>query len=238
MAQNSGNPLPHSANIQNIINQRSSLLSGAIPVKTSQITGYQNVFPGFQSPQYQVSQSNEYQVPSQVSYSSDTGYPAQGSGYPVTGSVGERNEDQRFLNHNIQQAANGQQLDRQLTHHESYSSDNYSGDQTNSNEHAEQPSYAYSHHSEMPEQMSLPTNPERFSVDHSFPTTTKYSSDDHSAYARKRNAPKFDELVTVTSTEDSLVPLEYLNDSGAKEQSRLKQTVERFFKMLQKQPCE
>lgn len=232
MAQNSGSALSHSANIQSIINQRASLLSGAMPARGSQAVGYQNAFSAFQTPQtpngYQVSQSNEYQAPPPVGYSPSPGYLTQGSGYPATGSAVERNAGPGLHNYNFQQAANGQELDRQSARQQSsYSPENYGGDQSDSNERVAQPSYAYTRHSDAPEQMTAAT-------------TTKDGGDDDRAYARKRNAPEFDDLATVvtSSTQDSLVPLKYHDDSSAEDQSRLKQTVQRFFKMLQKQRCE
>lgn len=228
--------------------------------------GFQNSgFPGFQGAAaasvngFQSSQANNRFLPQQV-----PNYLTQNSGYPGfagfsqfpanSGGNGgesvsvERIPSQGFgLNEfNFNQQSNSQQeFNRQAAagfpgqqlQLPSYSQENFDADQhdsaSDSEEHIAQPTYKRANKVEKPKQTKkTTTEADDFPADFFLPTTAAtYEDKSGEGTAKKRSAPKKDDQ------ESRIVPLKYHDDSKPEDQARLKQTVQRFFSMLQKQRC-
>lgn len=224
--------------------------------------GFQKQFPaGFeanaQSFEYSPDLSHGYQTPNFDYQASSLGYQAQNLGYqapnmgypPNGGNSAEQITGHGYggglPNFDFQQPANSQELGQQLAaisgqqlQQASFSQENFGGDQRDlasgaADERTAQPSY---------KRASLAVNPkrgvpgstvsERFSATagpSSTPSVTTGFGDGESAKTKKRNAP------LPPSHGDVIVPLKYHDESTAEDQARLKQTVQRFFSMLQKQ---
>lgn len=192
------------------------------------------------------------------------GYPAQSNyKFPSTGSGGSSSaigvERVPEVAHGHQtydfpQPANSQEFNRQLADFAGQQAfDNFGGDQhdaASSSEHrVAQPAYKHARLAEAQEPKARRTEPEPAVVARDFflPTTTKYDDvvdNQRSGYAKKRSAPKHPEPSSASveassssSSQESIVPLKYHDNTSVEDQARLKQTVQRFFSMLQKQPC-
>lgn len=121
---------------------------------------------------------------------------------------------------------------------------------SDSEEHVAQPSNKNTRHVQAAQQpkrhRGTPATATK-AVDHFLPTTARYTDDDgagaavsdRASHAGKRSVPKRDDIAVPAQVGGGIVPLKYQHDgSSAEDQARLKKTVQRFFSMLQKQPCE
>lgn len=157
-------------------------------------------------------------------------------------------EGQEFGSHEGGGFSGQQQQQQQQQRQQSYPHEN-SYDQNDSasmsQEHGEQVAYTVIRSAENPARNPIRPNTatftksERFAGDFFLPTTPKYNND-RPVSSIKRSVPKGDDLVTVGSVEPaSIVPSKYHSDSSraAEEQDKLKQTVQRFFSLLQQQRC-
>lgn len=233
------------------------------PVQFPQTGGLQNMFPGLQQA---MSQANGFQTGQPSSgyqgslingFSSHPSYkfPATGYGVSVEQSQEYGLQDFDFQ----QQPATSLEFGRQLVaaatkfanpqqQASSYSNEmnNDSGDDqshsaTNLDEHVAQTSPQ--RHANRMEKPKLMTESDGLPAEFFLPTTTTYGHYDvPSGYTKKRNAPKLNDdgpTATATSLGASIVPLKYDEDlTNPEQQAKLKQTVQRFFNMLQKQRCE
>lgn len=132
----------------------------------------------------------------------------------------------------------GQQRQQSYPHENGY---DQNGSASVSQEHGERATYTVSRNAEIPARNSVRPNTaiftksERFAGEFFLPTTPKYNND-RPMSSIKRSVPKGDDLVSVGSVEPaSIVPSKNHNDlsRAAEEQDKLKQTVQRFFSLLQ-----
>ncbi|XP_060833558.1 uncharacterized protein LOC132917053 [Rhopalosiphum padi] len=235
---------------QQVIGQRPSQQLGVgfnpTDLKTPQQGyGFQKQFPaGFQAN----AQSEEYSQYLNPGYQAQNfGYQAPNLGYPLNSGSAEQIAGQSYSNglqnFDFQQPANSQELGQQLAaisgqqlQQPSFTQEGYSGEQrdlvSGADERVAQPSYKRASLVVSPKRsVSGSTLSERLAIaaeQSKSPVSAGYD-DGEGAKTKKRSAP------LPPSHEDVIVPLKYHNDSTADDQARLKQTVQRFFSMLQKQ---
>jgi len=181
--------------------------------------GYQAPNPTYQAPNF------GYQVPSIGHQAPNLGFPSNGGSSEQTTGHGYGGGLQNF---DFQQPANSQELGQQLQQ-ASFSQESLNGDQhdlaSSVDERIAQPSY---------KRASQVINPKRGVSGSTGPLTPSIIADfndGEEAKTKKRSAP------LPPSHSDVIMPLKYHDDSMAEDQARLKQTVQRFFSMLQKQRC-
>ncbi|XP_022180033.1 glutenin, high molecular weight subunit PW212 [Myzus persicae] len=198
----------------------------------AQNPGFQAQNPGFQAqnPGFQASNLG-YQAPNLGQQAPNLGYPSNGGSAEQTAGHGFGGGLQNF---DFQQPANSQELGQQLAaisgqqlQQTSFSQESLNDDQrdlgSGVDERMAQPSY---------KRVSQAVNTKRGgsgSIGQSTPSVTADFSNGDEAKTKKRSAP------LPPSHVDEIVPLKYHDDSTAEDQARLKQTVQRFFSMLQKQ---
>lgn len=221
---------------------------------TQQSSGFQKPFAsGFQedvqSGGYsQYSGPNSYQVPdlgyqsANLGYqSANLGYQTPNIGYPSNGGSSEQMAGPPIFD--FQQPANSQEFGQQQQQlaafpgqqqqQVSFSQESYEGDSSSgADERMAQPSYKRAHlavkrgNAPVTERL-VAVNPSRTQVT----AAAGYGGD--GAKTQKRSAS----LPLPPSRDDVIVPLKYHDDSTAEDQARLKQTIQRFFSMLQRQRC-
>jgi len=208
-----------------------------------------NLSPGYQAPDfgYQApnlgyqAQNLGYQAPNLGYQAPNLGYQAPNFGYQVpNGGSAEQTAGQGFggglHNFDFQQPANSQEFGQQLAaisgqqvQQLSFSQESLNDDQRDLT-------------SGVDERMAQPSNKRASQVvnskravsgstGQSTPSVTADFGDGEGVKTKKRSAP------LPPSRDDVIVPLKYHDDSTAEDQARLKQTVQRFFSMLQKQRC-
>lgn len=188
--------------------------------------GYQAQNPVYQAPNL------GYQVPNIGHQAPNLGYPSNGGSDEQTMGHGYSGDLQNF---DFQQPANSQELGQQLAtisgqqlQQAAFSQESLNGNQhdlaSSVDERIAQPSY---------KRTSQVINPKRGVSGSTGPSTPSVTADfdGDGAKTKKRSAP------LPPSHSDVIMPLKYHDDSMAEDQARLKQTVQRFFSMLQKQRC-
>lgn len=222
----------------------------------SQSNGYQGAQPvgGYQTGQ-SMNGYSLYQNPSlmQTSGLSSQGahqFPATGTGSGSSSSV-EQIQSQEFgqlPNYNFQQPLSSQEFNQQMVaafpvSHTPFTHDmnnNFGSDlhnsASNTDDHFVPSAFKSGYLVEKPKQK---VKSGLYASDYFMSTTKGYGSDEPSKYSKKRSAPKVDNRSSTEAPShgDSIVPLKYHDDMNPENQAKLKQTVERFFSMLQKNPC-
>jgi len=203
--------------------------------------GYQAPNPGSQAPNSGFHAQNfGFQAQNPGFQASNLGYQAPNPGYPSNDGSAEQTAGHGFggglQNFDFQQPANSQELGQQLAaisgqqlQQTSFSQESLNDDQrdlaSGVDERMAQPSY---------KRASQVANPKRGvsgSTGQSTASATADFGDADGVKTKKRSAP------LPPSHVDVIVPLKYHDDSATEDQARLKQTVQRFFSMLQKQRC-
>ncbi|VVC30889.1 Hypothetical protein CINCED_3A011196 [Cinara cedri] len=210
-------------------------------------------YSSYQAPTYVMQQNTGYPSqgadypqfpPNSAGGTSDSGErvsaaPNQYNGYGFQGYKSQESTIGQELGSQTGGGFSGHQL-------QSYSQENgYDQNESASvsQEHDAQATYTVSRSAESPRKPKPSntgaafTKSERFVADFFLPTTPKDNSDRHT-YTKKRSVAKNGELATLESVEPaSIVPLTYDSDTSraAEEQAKLKQTVQRFFSILQQQ---
>ncbi|XP_001944996.2 uncharacterized protein LOC100168723 [Acyrthosiphon pisum] len=201
--------------------------------------GYQVPDFGYQAPNlgYQA-QNPVYQVPNPGYQVSNLGHQAPNPGYPSNGGSAEQTAGHGYSggmqNFDFQQSAISQELGQQLAaisgqqlQQATFSQESLNSDQhdlasgVDVDERMAQPSY---------KRASQAINPKRGvsgSTGPSTPSVTADFDDGEGTKTKKRSAP------LLPSHGDVIVPLKYHDNTTAEDQARLKQTVQRFFSMLQ-----
>lgn len=197
--------------------------------------GYQAQNPVYQAPNF------GYQVPNLGNQALNIGNQELNIGYQSNGGgSAEQTAGNGYggglQNFDFQQPANSQELGQQMAaisgqqlQQPSFSQESLNGDQhdlaSGVDERMAQPSYKRASQVVYPKRgVSGSTGPSTSSV-------TKDFDDGEVAKTKKRSAP------LPPSHGDVIVPLKYHDDSSAEDQARLKQTVQRFFSMLQRKRC-
>ncbi|XP_015373634.1 PREDICTED: uncharacterized protein LOC107168663 [Diuraphis noxia] len=195
--------------------------------------------PGYQAPDFSYQAPNlGYQAQNTVFQAPNFGYQVPNFGYPSNGGSVEQTAGQGFSgglqNFDFQQPANSQELGQQLAtisgqqlQQTSFSQESLNDDQRDLT-------------SGVDERMAQPSNKRAGQVvnakravsgstGQSTPSVIADFGDGEGVKTKKRSA------ALPPSHGDEIVPLKYHDDSTAEDQARLKQTVQRFFSMLQKQ---
>lgn len=237
--------------------QATPVANGYKPTNGFQTPQTAGGFPSFQDQGYSATLQQNAGYPAQ----SDYRYPPTGSG-SAAGAEHVPGQGYGLQNFDFAPMPSSQEFNQQLAElageqhsQQQQAFDGFGGgDQHNSASSSEdrvvRPA-SYKHlklQAEAPKPKARPES-SRVAENYFLPTTVAYDDVDaeRAGYAKKRSAPnRSRELLTdsaepssssSSSSRESIVPLKYNDGSSAEDQARLKQTVQRFFSMLQKQPC-